>query len=427
MLSYRVMLDVPFQLAAFVSGLLADHRRELGTRAGTRALTCWNQAVFALAWFRDRPDIRRLGAGFGLSQATAYRYKDEAIEVLAAKAPSLREALDMAVEQGLPYLILDGTLISSDRCAGKKTSRKGREIDAWYSGKAHEPAGNVQALAAPGGVPLWVSDVLPGGTHDLTAARELVLPGARAYLRDLPFLADSGYEGAGAGVHVPVKKPARGELDIGHENPERAAALPALPGRTRLRADVSAVARPAARHGQPDHDRRPRQSRGRPGAIRAQDDQLTPFTVSTTPPRVTRGPLPSVPNEETGGPHPFRRDHRAVAHEKGQPLRAALTTSAASVTQTRPYIVILSDRAQPATPGPCHHTTTKAASPVPGTAGQPRGAPGTPGHSSIAATPPTAKPQVQVERPQRSEDERPGGAARRRPYSAPRKARGQAT
>ena len=41
-------------------------------------------------------------------------------------------------------------------------------------------------------------DVLPGSTHDLTAARELVLPGARPYLKDLPVLADSGYEGAGA-------------------------------------------------------------------------------------------------------------------------------------------------------------------------------------------------------------------------------------
>ena len=213
MLSYRVILDVPFQLAVFVSGLLAQHRRELGTRAGTRALTCWKQAVFALAWFRDRPDIRRLGAGFGISQATAYRYKDEAVDVLATKAPSLGEALDKAAEQGLSYLILDGTLVSSDRCAAKKTSRKGKEIDAWYSGKAHEPAGNVQALAAPGGVPLWVSGVLPGSTHDLTAARELVLPQARPYLGKMPLLADSGYEGAGAGVHVPVRKPARGELD----------------------------------------------------------------------------------------------------------------------------------------------------------------------------------------------------------------------
>ena len=214
MLSYRVILDVPFQLVVFVSGLLAEHRRELGTRDGTRALTCWKQAVFALAWFRDRPDIRRLGAGFGISQATAYRYKDEAVKVLAAKAPTLRQALDKAVEQGLPYLILDGTLVSSDRCAGKKTSKQGREIDDWYSGKAHKPAGNVQALAAPGGVPLWVSDVLPGSTHDVTAARELVLPGARPYLKDLPFLADSGYEGAGPGVLVPVRRPRRGELDI---------------------------------------------------------------------------------------------------------------------------------------------------------------------------------------------------------------------
>ena len=211
---YRVSLDVPVQLVIKISNLLKKNREELGTRNGTRALTCWQQAKFILAWFRDRPGLSRLGQGFGISQATAYRYKDEAVEVLAAKAPTLREALDKAAEQGLPYLILDGTLISSDRCADKKTSKKGKEIDKWYSGKAHEPAGNVQALADPRGIPRWVSDVLPGSTHDLTAARELVLPGARPYLKDLPILADSGYEGAGAGVHVPVKKPARGELDI---------------------------------------------------------------------------------------------------------------------------------------------------------------------------------------------------------------------
>jgi hypothetical protein len=56
--------------------------------------------------------------------------------------------------------------------------------------------------------------VLPCSTHDLTAASELVLPEARPYLKVLPILADSGYEGAGAGVHVPVKRQARGDLDI---------------------------------------------------------------------------------------------------------------------------------------------------------------------------------------------------------------------
>ena len=54
MLSYRVILDVPLPLVMFVSRLLGQHRREIGTRDGTRALTCWKQAVFTLAWFRDR-------------------------------------------------------------------------------------------------------------------------------------------------------------------------------------------------------------------------------------------------------------------------------------------------------------------------------------------------------------------------------------
>jgi hypothetical protein len=212
-LYYRVALDVPLYLVIRVSNLLKKNREEIGTRDGTRALTCYQQAVFILAWFRDRPDIRRLGAGFGVSQATAYRYKDEGVTVLAAKAPSLHEALEKAVDQGLPYVILDGTLISSDRCSDKKTSRKGAEIDKWYSGKAHEHAGLVQGLIAPSGIPLWVSDALPGSTHDITAAREQVLPGLRPYLTRLPALADNGYEGAGAGVHVPVKKPVKGELD----------------------------------------------------------------------------------------------------------------------------------------------------------------------------------------------------------------------
>ena len=74
----------------------------------------------------------------------------------------------------------------------------------------------------------------------------------RPYLKDLPVLADSGYEGAGAGVHVPVKKPAGGrELDPDTRTRERAAAIPALPGPTRLRADVPAVADPAAGDAQP--------------------------------------------------------------------------------------------------------------------------------------------------------------------------------
>ena len=135
MVSYRVTLDVPKELILFVSGLLAVRRRQIGTRKGTRRLGCYRQALFALAWFRDKGDIRRLGAGFGLAQSTAYRYLDEVIEVLAARTPDLAEALERALAEGTPYLILDGKVVDTDRCREKTLSRNGTTIDLWYAGK----------------------------------------------------------------------------------------------------------------------------------------------------------------------------------------------------------------------------------------------------------------------------------------------------
>ena len=128
MVSYAVMLDVPRELIWFVSRLLAARRRQIGTRKGTRRLGCYKQAVFALAWFRDKGDIPRLGRGFGLSQSTAYRYLDEVIEVLAARAPGLAGQLERALAEGTPYLILDGKIVDTDRCREKTTSRKGSSL-----------------------------------------------------------------------------------------------------------------------------------------------------------------------------------------------------------------------------------------------------------------------------------------------------------
>ena len=68
MYAYCVMLDVPRDLVFYVSRLLQQERVRRGTRRRTRLLTCYRQAVFVLAWFRDRPDVERLGAGFGLSR-----------------------------------------------------------------------------------------------------------------------------------------------------------------------------------------------------------------------------------------------------------------------------------------------------------------------------------------------------------------------
>jgi hypothetical protein len=203
------MLDVSRELAQWVSRLLGAERRRRGTRKGSRALTCFHQAVLGLRWFRQDADITALGHDHGVSRATAYRYVDEVIGVLTDQAPDLHEALERAKAEGMAYVILDGKIFSADRCGEKTTSVKGSQIDLWYSGKAHEHGGNVQAISAPDGFPLWVADVEPGSVHDLTVARDHVLGTlywAASHL-DLPTLADSGYEGAGIGVRTPIKQP----------------------------------------------------------------------------------------------------------------------------------------------------------------------------------------------------------------------------
>ncbi len=85
----------------------------------------------------------RLGPGFGLSQAASYRYIDEVTGVLAERAPGLRQALERALAEGTPYVILNGKVVDSDRCHEKTLSRKGREIDLWYSGKKKDFGGNI--------------------------------------------------------------------------------------------------------------------------------------------------------------------------------------------------------------------------------------------------------------------------------------------
>jgi DDE superfamily endonuclease len=123
--------------------------------------------------------------------------------------------LQEVAEQGWSHVVLDGTVVRSDRCAATTTSVKGETINSWYSGKHRAPGGNVQAVLRPDGLPIWVSEVAPGHLHDLTVARDAGVTGAlnwAASQLDLPTLADSGYEGAGHGIKVPVKQPAGAQV-----------------------------------------------------------------------------------------------------------------------------------------------------------------------------------------------------------------------
>ena len=47
MITCPAMIDVPTELVTFLAELLATERTTRGTRAGTRALSCGKQSLFA--------------------------------------------------------------------------------------------------------------------------------------------------------------------------------------------------------------------------------------------------------------------------------------------------------------------------------------------------------------------------------------------
>ena len=102
MIAHRATVDVPRELAWFTARLLLAERRRRGTPQGSRALSCFWQAVLGLRWFRDRTAPDALARDHGISRATAYRYLEEVIAVLAAQAPDLRQALERARDEACP-------------------------------------------------------------------------------------------------------------------------------------------------------------------------------------------------------------------------------------------------------------------------------------------------------------------------------------
>jgi hypothetical protein len=211
-ITYRGTLDVPGELVQFVAGLLAAGRRRRGTPRGSRDLTCLWQAVLGVRWFRGRATPDALARDHGVSRATAYRYRDQIIDVLAEQAPDLHQALQRAHQDGLPRVILDGTIIESGRCREPALSARGEVTGLWYSGKAHAHGGNIQAVFAPDGFPLWAWPAEPGSAHYITAARARALPAlCPAAAAGLPALAGPGDDAAGTGIHIPAGQPSGGQ------------------------------------------------------------------------------------------------------------------------------------------------------------------------------------------------------------------------
>jgi hypothetical protein len=192
MLFYRAALPLSHQTLTFVSGIIRRHRKSIGSR--WRKLNPGQQALLVLAYLRKGETFAELAAGFAVGTTTAWRYAEETVALLAARAPKLRRAVRDAKTAGYAYVVLDGTLIPIDRVAADRP---------FYSGKHKRHGMNLQVIASPRGDVVWVSGPLPGAVHDKKAEwiwgvlDELEKAG-------LVTLADKGYQGS-AHAKVPYK------------------------------------------------------------------------------------------------------------------------------------------------------------------------------------------------------------------------------
>jgi DDE superfamily endonuclease len=117
-LFYRAALPLSHQTLTFVSGLVRAHCREISSP--WRALNAGEQALLVLVYLRKGEPFAEVGAGFGVSTATCWRYVNETVELLAARAPKLRAPLREAKREGHAYVVIDGTLIPIDRIAADR-------------------------------------------------------------------------------------------------------------------------------------------------------------------------------------------------------------------------------------------------------------------------------------------------------------------
>ena len=192
MLFYRAALPLSSRTLTFVSGVIRRHRTAIGSP--WRKLNSGKQALLVLVYLRKGETFAEIAAGFEVGTATAWRYVNETVELLAARAPKLGKATRDARKAGHAYVVLDGTLIHIDRVAADRP---------FYSGKHHKHGMNLQVIASPHGDILWVSGALPGSVHDKKAEW---IWGVLAELEaaGLVTLADKGYQGS-AHAKIPYR------------------------------------------------------------------------------------------------------------------------------------------------------------------------------------------------------------------------------
>jgi len=148
-----------------------------------------------LAYLRKGGTFAELAAGFRVDVTTAWRYVEETVALLAARAEAPPGA---AKRRGpsTPTSSSMATLIPIDRVAADRP---------FYSGKHKKHGMNLQVIASPDGDILRVSGALPGSVHDKNAERVWGIL-AELEAAGLVTLADKGYQGSARQDPVPRGK-----------------------------------------------------------------------------------------------------------------------------------------------------------------------------------------------------------------------------
>jgi hypothetical protein len=108
-----------------LADLLRQNRAQLRTR--WRRLDPGRPALLVTAHPRKGETYADPATGFGIGTTTVYRHLREALDLLAAMAPTLQQAIEVA--RGKAYVLLDGTLLRIDRLG-----RVGGRDRPYYSG-----------------------------------------------------------------------------------------------------------------------------------------------------------------------------------------------------------------------------------------------------------------------------------------------------
>ncbi|MFE9479546.1 transposase family protein [Streptomyces spororaveus] len=158
-LVYQCRLPLSTHTVSHLAGLLRRHLKAIRSR--WRILPPGRIALIVLAVLRHDQRLADMAGGNNVSESSVRRWRDELITLLAAQAPRLDRALKKIAKQGGEVVLIDGTLIPTQRRTGKADRHN-------YSGKHRRHGLHFLALTDERGRLIWISAARPGRTHDNT-------------------------------------------------------------------------------------------------------------------------------------------------------------------------------------------------------------------------------------------------------------------